>query len=46
MFGRSQKSLPDVREWSKRYPECLGVVRRPSRMSCSGRVALLDVGQL
>ena len=37
------ESLPDVREWSKGYPKCPGVVRRPSRMSGSGWETLLDV---
>ena len=38
--------LPDVREWSKCYPECLGVVRRPSWISGSGRNAILNVREL
>ena len=37
MSGRSWESLPDVQEWSKGYPKCPGVVRRPSRMSGSVR---------
>ena len=35
--------LPDVREWSGGPPRCLGMVRMPSQMSESGRVALLVV---
>ena len=34
---------PDVRAWSKGYPECPEVVRRPSRMSGSGWETLADV---
>ena len=37
------QSLLDVWEWSKGYPDCPGVVCRPSRMTGSGRVTLLDV---
>ena len=50
MSKSGQKALPDVREWSgvpPKSPEVvemhsgsLGVVRRPSRMSWSGREAL------
>ena len=34
---------PDVREWSGGTLECSGVVERPSRISCSGRVAVPDI---
>ena len=53
MSGSGREAVPDVREWSKDYLECLRVVkrptqmsksgRRPSRMSGSGREAVLDV---
>ena len=53
MSGCGRKALSDVREWSEGTPGCtgvvgwpsgcLGVVRRPSRMSWSGREALPDV---
>ena len=35
--------LPYVQERSKGYLECMGMVRRPSRMFVSGRLALPDV---
>ena len=38
-----QDSLPDVRKWSKGYSDGPGVVRRPYRMSGSGRESLRDV---
>ena len=37
------EALPNVREWSVVPPKCLAVVRRPSRMSSSGREAHPDV---
>ena len=37
MSGTVWEAFPDVREWSKDYPECPGVVRRHSRMSKCGR---------
>ena len=37
------KAFTDSREWSGCPPGFLGVVRRPSRMSGSGRESLLDV---
>ena len=40
MSGTCRKALPDVREWPKGNPKCLGVVRSPSRMSGSGRETL------
>ena len=40
IFGSGREVLPDVREWSGGPPGCLGVVRMPSQMSKSGRVAL------
>ena len=36
MSGSGREVLPDVREWSRNLSGCLGVVRRPSRMSTSG----------
>ena len=39
------EALQDVREWLKGYPECRGVVRRPCRMSESGRETLPNVQQ-
>ena len=38
-----RETLPDVREWSGGLPGCPGVVKRPSRISESGREAILDV---
>ena len=38
-----QVELPDIREWSKGYLECLEVVGRPSRMFVSGQEALPNV---
>ena len=35
--GSGLKILSNVREWSKGYPKCPGVVRKPSRMSGNGR---------
>ena len=53
MSGSGQKALPDVQEWLDSTPGCLrvverlpeypGEVRRPSRMSGSGRETLLNV---
>ena len=53
MTGSGWLALPDVREWSRGYPECPGVVRslsgnsgvvvRPSRMSGSGPESLSKV---
>ena len=43
MSRSGQEALPDVREWLGERPGCLRVVGRPSRMSESGRDALLDV---
>ena len=43
MFGSFQEALKDVREWSGGPPGCQGVVARPSKMSGSGREALLYV---
>ena len=40
MSGSGRVALPDVREWSKGYPKCPEVVRRPYQMSRSGREAL------
>ena len=36
MSGSGLDALPDVREWSRVYPECPGVVGRPSQLSVSG----------
>ena len=38
--GSGREVLPDVWEWSGGPPGFLGVVRMPSQMSESGRVAL------
>ena len=50
MYGSGQVALPDFWAWSgcpPRYPKVVGwpfrLSRRPSRMSGSGREALLDV---
>ena len=37
MSGSGREAVPDVREWSKDYLECLRVVKRPTQMSKSGR---------
>ena len=42
MSGSDWEALQDVREWSKCYSKCLGVVRRPYRMSRRGREALTN----
>ena len=39
----SREALSDAREWSGGYPECLQVVRSPTRMSRSCWEALPDV---
>ena len=36
MSGSGREVLPDVREWSRGYPECPGVVGRSSRLYVSG----------
>ena len=43
IFRSGLEAILDDREWSSGPPGCLGVVERPSWMSGSGRVALLDV---
>ena len=43
MSTSGQEALPDVREWSGVHPECLRVVRRPSRLTARVREALPDV---
>ena len=43
MSGCLWKAFMNSREWLRGPPRCLGVVGMPSRMSGSGRVALLDV---
>ena len=43
MSRSGREAVPDVREWSKDYFECLRVVKRPSRMFGSGRKTLPDV---
>ena len=43
MYGRGQKSLPDVRVRSGVAPGCPGFVGMPYVMSGSGREALPDV---
>ena len=43
MTGSGEEVLPYDREWSEGLSGCLGVVGRPSRMSGSGREALLLV---
>ena len=43
MSGCFCKALPDVREWSRSSRKCPVVVGRSSRMSESGREALLYV---
>ena len=40
MVGRP---FQDVQKWSVSHPGCLGVVRRPSRMSWSGREDIPDI---
>ena len=37
------EDLPNIREWSVGPPKCPCVVGRPSRLSGSGREALLDI---
>ena len=46
MSERSQKTHPDVQEWLGSPPKSQGVVGRPTRMSGSGREAILDVREL
>ena len=46
MFRNGWEALLDVWQWSGGLPDCLEVVERPSRMSGSGREALLDFRQL
>ena len=46
MSGSYRESLTDVREWVGDPPGCPEVFVRSSRMSESGREALLDVRQL
>ena len=41
--GRGREAHPDVWEWPGDPPKCPGVIGRPSRMSGSGREALLDI---
>ena len=43
LSGCGWESLTNVRKGLRGYPECPGVVRRPSRKSRSGRLALPDV---
>ena len=43
MSGSGRKAIPNVREWSDKTPGSLGVVKRPSQMSRSGRETLPDV---
>ena len=43
MSGNSRETLREVREWSGDHPGCPRVVVMHSRMSGSGREALLDV---
>ena len=43
MSGSGREAIPDVRKWSGGSPGCPKVVGKPSRMSRSGRKALLDV---
>ena len=40
------EALPDIRVWSKGYPECPEMVGRPFRMSANGQEAILDVRKL
>ena len=42
MSGSGWESFPDVPEWSGGPSRCLGVVRRPSRISGSCLESLLD----
>ena len=39
MFGIGNEALSGVREWSRCYPKCPGVVGRPFWMSGRGREA-------
>ena len=53
MSGSGQETIPDVREWSRVFPDvwkwtggppkCPGVVGRSTRVSGSGREALTGV---
>ena len=46
MSVSGREALPDVRKWSEDLPECPKVIRRPSRISGSGRETLSDVRQV
>ena len=43
MTGSGREALSDIREWSEVPSGCQGVVGRPSRISWSGREAILNV---
>ena len=43
MSRSGRESLSDMRMWSVGFPECPGVVGRPSRIIGSSREALPDI---